>query len=190
MPVQIYLQILAKWYIAWSSVKPFSTVFGLTSGFLTLPSWKEHVRGSWVQSCLYLHQWHWYGLLTHDRHLNGRGERKNNVVNWHWTAVNIPENRGSICLLTYVFKTNSNSLKINASFSINIRGLELLEAMLKLDMDLRLVHATVVENKTGVCECQARLFGLEIELHDLVVTYRKQIIAQINGLIHGCFLFW
>lgn len=31
----------------------------LTSGFLTRPSWKEHVRGSWVQSCLYLHQWHW-----------------------------------------------------------------------------------------------------------------------------------
>lgn len=36
--------------------------------------------------------------------------------------------------------------------------------------DLRLVHTTVVENKTGICKSQARLLGFKIKLHNLVVT--------------------
>lgn len=35
------------------------------------------------------------------------------------------------------------------------------------------MHATVVEDETGVCKSQAGLLRLEIELHDLVVTCRK-----------------
>lgn len=46
------------------------------------------------------------------------------------------------------------------------------------------MHATVVENKTGICKSQARLLGLEIQLHNLVVTYRKLIMVRINSLIH------
>lgn len=36
----------------------------------------------------------------------------------------------------------------------------------------RLVYAAVVENEGGVGEYQARLLGLQIELDNLVVTYR------------------
>lgn len=40
--------------------------------------------------------------------------------------------------------------------------------------DLRLVHAAVVEDEAGVGEGQARLLGLEVELHNLVVGCRER----------------
>lgn len=43
----------------------------------------------------------------------------------------------------------------------------------EVNTDLRLVHATVVEDKAGVCKSQAGLLRLQIELHDLVVTCGK-----------------
>lgn len=47
-----------------------------------------------------------------------------------------------------------------------------------MNIDLRLVHATVVEDKTGVRKSQAGLLRLQIELHDLVVTCRKRVNNQ------------
>lgn len=46
------------------------------------------------------------------------------------------------------------------------------------NIDLRLVHAAVVEDETGVCKSQAGLLRLQIELHDLVVTCRKCVNDQ------------
>lgn len=52
------------------------------------------------------------------------------------------------------------------------------------NVNLRFVHTAVVENKTGICKCQAGLLRLEIELHNLVVTCTKKIPVKVKGLIH------
>lgn len=56
--------------------------------------------------------------------------------------------------------------------------------MREVSIDLRLVHTTVVENKTGICKRQACLLGLQIELHNLMVTYRKLITVKMNSFVH------
>lgn len=53
------------------------------------------------------------------------------------------------------------------------------------NVNSRLVHAAVVENKTGISECQASLLGLQIKLHDLVVTCRKKITVEIICFVYG-----
>lgn len=80
----------------------------LTSGFFTRPSWKEQVRGSWVQSCLYLHQWHWYGLLTHDKHLEWSRE---GVVLWvNVEQQQIHQSKDAWWPITYPFFMITNRL--------------------------------------------------------------------------------
>lgn len=54
-------------------------------------------------------------------------------------------------------------------------------------MDLRLVHATVVEDKAGVCKSQACLLRLQVELHDLMVTCKIWIRIKLNQLTDGVF---
>lgn len=34
------------------------------------------------------------------------------------------------------------------------------------------MHAAVVEDKVGICDGQASLFGFKIELHNLMITYK------------------
>lgn len=57
-------------------------------------------------------------------------------------------------------------------------------------MDLRLVHAAVVEDKAGVCKSQARLLGLQVELHNLMVAYKTWMRIKLNPLtdIQGVFI--
>lgn len=52
-------------------------------------------------------------------------------------------------------------------------------------MDLRLVHAAVVEDEAGVCKSQARLLGLQVELHDLMVTCIIGIRTKLHQLTDG-----
>lgn len=56
----------------------------------------------------------------------------------------------------------------------------------EVNIDLRLVHATVVEDETGVCKSQAGLLRLQIELHDLVVTCRKCVHSQDKSVNAHC----
>lgn len=53
------------------------------------------------------------------------------------------------------------------------------------DVDLRLVHAAVVEDKAGVCKRQARLLGLQVELHDLMVTCKIRSRTKLHQLADG-----
>lgn len=52
----------------------------------------------------------------------------------------------------------------------------------EVHVDLRLVHAAVVEDKAGVGESQARLLGLQVELHDLMVACKIWIKIEAASI--------
>lgn len=47
------------------------------------------------------------------------------------------------------------------------------------------MHAAVVEDEAGVGKSQARLLGLQVELHDLVVTCEIQFRTKLRQWTDG-----